>query len=596
MPINFIPDKVQPSSKTGKVNFIPDEAQPETFNPMSALESAFSGFNTGAEKITHGILQPLVESGLLGNRVKQASQNVTQDREKELDYALRSSPNTAQIAEMAGGFAGSSPLMAIPGAGQNALLRALTQGIFQGTAMGAGQYVPGNDWSERGKNALIGGGIGGASYPVVRGLSAANPYVKAGTGAALATGAAKLSGRDDYESLGAAGAAGATLPFVPGMAINAVKNAGNKLKSLATGSEYQAARTPLQDVVSRNMLNQVDPAIAQQRLEAGRRLDPEWWMSPAEASGSPIAGAAEGGIGKTKEGGQELYNAKKERLNTEKRIIKDLYHDIYPKDQKLLEKEKELYARSADTQIETNKFNELTKDPVINDAIGKVITKTAFAKDLEGIPKNSIKYLDYTKKYIDDMISKAQRAGEKNEVRLLKESKDKLVDSLDKISTDYQQARQIAQRRLTRQEFEKALNDKDIRGTNFYQKLLKNDKKFEEMKAKVANIPGAQEKLDDMRLTFEHLINPVTARSAAGLAKTKMTSARSSLEGYMDKAKEMLGGHYDKAAVSFITSPKWDKEFAEIARLDNKEKKALRLTDLLAKISTSLGTQKMADR
>ena len=574
----------------------------KTVPAMSGLDSAFTGFDTGVQRFTHGVLQPLYESGLFGEDIKKSSQNVAKTREEEFENAVANNPKTAKISEFLGAILGTSPLMSIPGVGQNALVRGLTQGLVQGGLMGGGQYVSGNDIKERGMNALFGAGIGSAAYPISKGLASPNPKVKAFTGGALGAGAGYMAGLDDHYKEIAAALAGAAIPFAPKMGANALTNLYRKSKSKITGEEFVPARTALQDLVTREIFpnaNEEETKQALQRKSAGESIGVH--ITPAEAFGDAISGAAQGNVGKTKEGGKLLHEYAKGRLKSEKNAVKDLFKTIYPKDQGLYEREQELYKKAHGeyqkelVTIHPNTLNALTKDPVINDAMSGAIKRPAFAKELQDAPWNSLKYLDYTKRYIDDVINKAEGSGERNEARLLKKSKEELLSKLDEVSPEYGQAREIARRRIIRRELEEKLNDKEIRGTNFYQKFLRNDVKFEKLRKQVSNIPGAQQKLDWMRSSFQDIINPPTARTAAGLVKTKMVHARSSMEGLKDKVAEMLGGKYDKAAVELITNPHWDKELIELKKINDRDKRAGKLTDLLAKISTLYGTKKIAD-
>jgi hypothetical protein len=127
-------------------------APQEKLNPFM---SAVTGFNTGVERLAHGVLQPLTESGLLGDRVSQASKNVAANREANFKIAEEANPLTANVAQFVGNVA---PTMLVPGgAFANVGRAALT-----GAGIGAAQYVdPGQS---RLANAAWGGVGGSAGY------------------------------------------------------------------------------------------------------------------------------------------------------------------------------------------------------------------------------------------------------------------------------------------------------------------------------------------------------------------------------------------------------------------------------------------------
>lgn len=638
--------------------------------PMSGFESALTGFNTGVENFTHGVGQPLYESGLLGQDTKERSQRIAQERKNEFQNALSSHPAIANIAGMAGGLVGTAPLMGIPGVGKNALLRALMQGIFQGGAMGAGQYVEGNGAGERGINALIGAGMGAVSYPVAKGLSSVNPKIKAGTGAALAGTGAYSAGVEDPYKLGEISAIGAAVPFAPRVAGNALKNLYGKTKNALTGAPYQAAKSPLEDAVARDMLSGIDPEVARERISAGRRLGVH--VRPSEI-GYPTAGAAEGNVGKTEKGSKDFYEYGKGRLLDEKTSISSLLNmiskDASPaakqvktaaesyiseKEEALSKKAAPFYEKAFSQEVSRNQLNAFTKDPIVNSAYGKVMSDPVWQKELEGYSPNSIKALDLIKREIGNKIEFAMK-NEPSKVPTLVKSQKALLTKIDNHSPDYQKARQIfsegakpleelraselarkianlddisvknisknifdpqqtdpkilatlrdqisskdkkAWPKLVRNELERVMDKKENNGIPFFKQNLLSDRRFKQLLVATEKMPGVNQKLKDMRLVFKDLINPPTARTAAGLAKTKMTQSRSSLQGYIDKIQELMGGQYDKAAIKLITSPTWDKELTRIAEMNNKEERALRFTNLLAKIATSLGTQKIAER
>lgn len=140
-------------SPIGK-SIVPQEQFDE--NPVM---SYLRNFNNTFERSTHGAMQPLLESGYLGNRVRQGSENVAREREEGARLADQLNPN----ASMAGGITGNLA-MALPGivagGGPASLLRSMLGGAVTSGLGGAAEYV--NPGESRLENALVGAGLGGA--------------------------------------------------------------------------------------------------------------------------------------------------------------------------------------------------------------------------------------------------------------------------------------------------------------------------------------------------------------------------------------------------------------------------------------------------
>lgn len=143
-------------------DLIPQQAaaQPAAQAPsMSPFMAHVTGFNAGVENLTHGVMQPLLESGLLGDKIKQGSQDFAARRQQDYAQASAEYPKTAMASNILGGIGASVPTFAIPGLGQGNLTRLATQGALQGGAIGAAQYT--NEGESRLGNAALGAGLGG---------------------------------------------------------------------------------------------------------------------------------------------------------------------------------------------------------------------------------------------------------------------------------------------------------------------------------------------------------------------------------------------------------------------------------------------------
>lgn len=136
-------------------------AQPTAQAPaMSPFMAHMVGFNTGVENLAHGLLQPVLESGALGDGIKQGSKDFAAQRQQDYAEAAKQYPKTAGISNVLGGIGATIPTFAIPGLGKSALTRLATQGALQGGLVGGAQYT--NEGDSRLGNAALGAGLGGA--------------------------------------------------------------------------------------------------------------------------------------------------------------------------------------------------------------------------------------------------------------------------------------------------------------------------------------------------------------------------------------------------------------------------------------------------
>ncbi len=403
----------------------------------------------------------------------------------------------------------------------------------------------------------LGTGAGAAITPLTSLASKLSPLlgmpIRAGLGAALGY---HMGGAPGAE---AGGLAGAVAPYaIPSLAKNLARNVATE---------------------------HVDLAAAAPKLEAARRLGLSY-LTPAEATASPFVGAFQGSVGKTGEGSNVMYEKSQERLGSERNAIKDLFSTIYDKE-KLDPVKSAAYESSLQTQVHPDVLDSLTESNIVQNAMKKVDNDPVYQDKLKNVPKTSFAYLDQVKRALNDMSEVAKRTGEKDKARLIGQQTSELTDKMDQLSPEYANARALAQRDIVSNKMQTALNDKDIRGTNFYNKFLKNDNTFNKLRSSLSNVPEAQKKLDDMKMVFGDLINPQTARTAAALSKTGMTQGRNPFNAIGDMIKNFNGGNYDKAAIKLITDPKWDSEFKNIMDMKDKNSRSFRFANFLSKLSSS---------
>ncbi len=150
-----------------------DQKKQNKTSLSSLLKSAGTGFSTGFESLAHGLIQPLLESGMLGKNAIEVSKMMAQERQRKYQEASEENPISAGIGNLAGSVIAGIPAMAIPGVGQGNLVRGITQGALQGAAIGGSEYVEPDQ--SRLNNALMAAPFGAAGGAVSGGIEALRP-------------------------------------------------------------------------------------------------------------------------------------------------------------------------------------------------------------------------------------------------------------------------------------------------------------------------------------------------------------------------------------------------------------------------------------
>lgn len=173
-------------------------SQKETPWYESPLISGAVGFNKRVEDVTHGIMQPLLESGYLGERIKRGSEESGRRSQEGYEEALRRHPAATTAGNILGGTAISLPAAAATGGGAAfsrapgflKYLKTILGGATAGGTTGAAQYV--NPGESRAGNAFTGalagsglgilGAGGSAAYNAISRAGKAFPAKKVAQG------------------------------------------------------------------------------------------------------------------------------------------------------------------------------------------------------------------------------------------------------------------------------------------------------------------------------------------------------------------------------------------------------------------------------
>ena len=514
-----------------------------------------------------------------------------------------------------------------------------------GNALSQGGYAAAMTSGDPGNSALEAGSIAGPFAALSQAALSGSPVLKAISKGTLGAGAGLL-GYHGAKSLGA----GDTTSDLVGA-----------LVGLTGARGLSGEKAALDGVLGTNYKD---------ALDAGKRLGLSY-VSPAEASNNPFTGAFQGRAGKTEEGAKIMYNNATEREKSEKDSINNLLDTISPdtsiksadirdaanahldnlKKQRL-DASEPFYTKAHTKKVAPTWVTNLeNSDPTIKNAISDAMSdpKYQVEGELKGLPKNSIKVLDYAKRKIDSQISGAKKAGDNDSARVLTNSKNTLIDKISLVDDDYQKARDtyselskpieefknsqignIAKiknpqlKKIPSMIFDSAQTDpsvlsnikdivqktnpeawngivrnqmqnlmkgaKKVNGSTFNNKVLSDDNRFNQLKLAVSHNPDASQKLDDMKLLFPRLIGTDTAKSAADLAKLSMSKDRNDSSPGIRMLKELLsGGNYDKKATSLITNKDWEKRLHDLIFEQHlKDRKNAKIYNVLGKAGSQI--------
>jgi len=604
-------------------------------NSDDGIMSILGNLAKGSKDIYESIVKPehIVKAGLMG--MGQGAENIGEIAAPVRKYIPESMkvfpkpdfelPKDANIVDrLAHGAGQYAPLLA---AGPMGLLA----DTAAGTAYGATQSP-----DDPLKGAGVGGGSSAGFNLLGKMLKSRNPLV---TTAAKALFGGGVGYAANGESGAIEGSLGATL--------------GHKLLKKAG-----IVGNPSDEIMSR-----ISPEEAMTRAEAGQRLGTP--LTPGEATARPDVTGLEAGIGKAGEAAPVRVKIGQQRISEQKAAIEKLGQTITPSTkiasfdvrkaaQDSIKKMEDARQEAADPYYKiadekmvapTHIASLESSDANIRNAIHEAMTdpKYQVEGELLGVPKNSIKTLDYAKRNLDAKIAQAENFGDDDAVRVFTASKNKLLKKMDGFSPDYKKARgvftklskpieeaensqigQIARmkdvglKNVSKNIFDPSQTDinvlrkiKDhvqqenpgawdsivkneldrlmtqgknngITGRSFFDRVLSNDTRFKQFQVALEHNPQALQQFNDMKLAWEHLVNLETPRTAAGQAKTSMSMPRESVQAIIQMYNNLRGGEKHIKALKYLYSDKWLNDVGKIKLMPKKDQKPM-LSLLLGK-------------
>jgi len=409
---------------------------------------------------------------------------------------------------------------------------------------------------------------------------------------------------------GTIGAATSRNPFINTLARTALGGAaGAGIGSMTPygalkGAEYGAGAGAFAPVAAKmlgisrlppgqEVLNYLKPEDVKQRFEAGLRTGRV--LTPSEASGVGRQAAPEASYARGGEAAIEKSKIAEANVVKEKQQIKRVLNSIYDRSTASDKNIRDMYEKAYKWNAKPEIIAKAKEDPIIESAFNAVQNDKAWRRKLQDTPENNLAYMDKVKKVIQDEEGKLLRAGEKEKAKEYTDARKQFTGLMDDISPDYKAARAEAQRSILRSQLQKDLVSTKGRGTDFYNKILKNDDKFDKLMNGLKNAPEAKDQLRDMKVAWEHLINPETPRGVYGKTETGLAQARGWINNILETWQNMTGNKQGIEATRFFNSPEWPKAFDNIKKIQDKDKRSKEMVQLLGKLSSMQAGSKTAD-
>ena len=332
----------------------------------------------------------------------------------------------------------------------------------------------------------------------------------------------------------------------------------------------------------RETLEHLQYSDVQPSVEAANRLGTP--LRPSEASRNPYIGGQEGRYTRTSEAAYENVQQGMERQASEKKAINTFLNDIYDKSTASKNKISNLYTQAYRWNLKPEVVQKLKSDPLIEDAFNAVANDKAWLRKMEGAPENNYAYLDKVRKSLGDQENKLIRAGEKSKAAEYTDARNSLVDLMDSSAPVYAKARAEAQKSIIRSNIEKKLKKKEIRGSDFFKKIIENDQEYNKTLSSLKNVPEAQAQLRDMKEAWHSLINVEKPSTSSYQSEKGLNQARGSLQKVLEIYNAMFGKKKNLESIKFVRNmDQWTKELQEARMSGDKKRTESVLSDIMGK-------------
>lgn len=535
---------------------------------MSPAMSAITGFNTSISQIPEGVSQ-LVANSLPFEGLQQRVREIHEQTQKDYQTAKKQNPKSAMLGYALGeiGQAATIPLTSAKLINRGKPLinhlknlgRAVAEGAGIGGALSGAQYV--EDGQNRLDNTISGGLVGGA------------------------LGGAFNIGHGIYK----------------GVASTLAKE--TPLTNRAAEAEAVRFGTQGIDVTDRSLRTKMSDVKRLQ--EQGYR---DVFLSPAEASGSPVLRAQESNPKLlTKEDQIKLQKDVLSREAEAQRVLDDVVNQIVPEGNQILQNRIDTaYTEAKRHNIpEMFAYELLTTDPVISAAQKTIAKDPSLSKQTQSVAFNSVEYFDLLKKTLNDKYNSLKEKGYSTTGAKLKGIEDS-INNITKVLDDttpknpetgisyYKEARALASRKAAKRVITDVMEkvkpfpgNSEPTANQFYEHVLASKKQFNHFLKQLDKIedPKTKEIAVENAKSIRRILNSI---SDTGLNKTLNKSLTSStrlptglgeLSG--QRARAVLGAKSSTAFVNILPSSIWYEELQKISKMSSDKAKVKRFSDFL---------------
>lgn len=457
------------------------------------------------------------------------------------------------------------------------------QGLAESEAQ-ARQQV--SEAQERSPVATRAGQVAGVLGPaVVAGVGAGTAATTAGRlGIGGAEGAA--FGAAQFAEEGESKLANALIGFGLGTAVAGGFELGRKAVGAVTG----AIRPP---TGAQRVAEAADVAPeAQARGQAARAAASRQGvttLTPGEATQSPRLLQGEGRVFAGGEGATRADRALAQRNIELREGVAKIINSIVPEgstDEQIAAIQRAAYKQVTDTPVPKTIREKMMKRSTIQAAIKEIQKDPDLA---DGLDPGTLGYWNAVKIEIDGQIGELLQKGQNGRAAVKRNIRKELVDVLDELNPDYAAAREIGQRvgarsRLLEElgpDFQDDLN-RTLDLPTATQKLFTNPANFKKLADDLRNVPGAQQRLKDMRLILQSIKNSPLPRLAkqsqeVGAASIAPPSARA-VNAFNQLNRETTTKQY----LDLILSDEWTEALSNAAKQRTAFKKVDALQNILA--------------
>jgi len=525
-----IPTDTADLSQTADFGFVPptQEELEGTIAYRRGAQEGFTRLGEGLQQIGYGVGEKF---GIVSPEERQAlNRKIEKERLEYLAQPL-SQTGWAKTGEIVGETA---PLLLVPGGVTGGVVRrSATAGLAGGTTAGvlptsSGELLD----AERAQNVLIGTAAGTGTTAV---LQAVPRVVKAGV---------------DF---------------------------------------LKPPRGRVQQIVGRE---DIDTAIQRIADEYGIQL------TPGEASGLQEVLAVEEGLRTmTPEASRELGKFIRGRMGKIDIKINDLLEEIISDEPIVAEKILQGYKNLSTTRLKPEAINSLFSLKVADRTSGKEINlgplgrryyekmkrDSGWSTQLDNVPKNSALEFDMFKRYLDEQQSKLFKAGKTQAAKNIESFKQEMVAGLDELVPDYAATRVLSGLTITRKALQKELDaiptkQKAISTTgetievvdpvSFFQRTMKKDSDFDDLKRKLSSSPKAVEKLEKLRKILSAIEKSPLQRQIAGVGDEVPTPSGGGAFGGATGAAVFSGLDFfqkkrSEQMIEYITNENWSADILE---------------------------------